>query len=163
VSRRRSPGKGASAASRRPADRPRTDAARQRREAARAQARDRDLAPHDRGPVRAFVRDLVDARRRLVGMFMPVLGAVVICLVSPASDLQRTLLLGGLALLGVVLVDAVLLGVEVTRAVRTEFPDEEVAGLATGWYAFLRAHRPRTRRWPPVRVGPGAVPPAGRR
>ena len=49
--------------------------ARERREAER---RDGDLAPNDRGAVRAFVRDEVDSRRRLVGAFLPVLGIVVI-------------------------------------------------------------------------------------
>jgi hypothetical protein len=101
--------------------------ARQRREDER---RDRDLAPRDRGPVRAFLRDEVDARRRLVGAFLPVLGIAVISALSPASD---------------------------------AFPDEQVPGLATGWYAFLRAHRSRSVRQPPPRVAPrGRAPSPGR-
>jgi hypothetical protein len=131
--------------------------ARQRREDER---RDRGLAPHDRGPVRAFVRDEVDARRRVVGAFLPVLGCVVISALSPASDWQRYALLGSLALLAVVAVDAVLMGVAITRAARTEFPDEDVPGLATGWYAFLRAHRSRSVRRPPPRVAPRGRPPS---
>lgn len=120
--------------------------------------RDRDLAPGDRGPVRAFVRDEVDARRRLVGLFLPVLGAVVISTFSPASDLQRYLLFGSLAALAAVLTDAVLMGVTITRAARAAFPGEPVPGLATGWYAFLRAHRSRNVRRPRPRVSPGDVP-----
>ena len=125
--------------------------ARERREAER---RDRDLAPHDRGPVRAFIRDEVDARRRLVGAFLPVLGIVVIAALNPASDWQRWALYAGLAALAAVVVDAVLMGVVITRAAREAFPDESVPGLATGWYAFLRAHRSRSVRRPPPRVAP---------
>ena len=118
--------------------------------------RDQDLPPHDRGPVRAFVRDLVDSRRRLVGLLLPVTGVVVISAVSPASDLQRQALVGSLAVLALVAVDAVRLGLTVTRAARAAFPDETVPGLATGWYAFLRAHRTRDLRRPPPRVTPGS-------
>jgi hypothetical protein len=139
-----------------PARRPR-DSARLRREAER---RDRDLAPHDRGPVRAFIRDEVDARRRLVGLFLPVLGVVVISVFAPASDLQRTALMVSLALLAAVVADAVVMGVSLTRAARAAFPDEPVPGLATGWYAFLRAHRSRSVRRPPPRVAPRGRPPA---
>jgi hypothetical protein len=120
-----------------------------------AQYRDEDLRPPDRGPVRAFVRDLVDSRRRFVGLFLPVTGVVVISAVSPASDLQRQSLVASLAVLAVVAVDAVRLGVTTTRAARTAFPEETVSGLATGWYAFLRAHRARELRRPPPRVTPG--------
>jgi hypothetical protein len=126
--------------------------------ALRDRVRDRDLAPGDRGPVRAFVRDEVDSRRRLVGLFLPVLGAVVISTFSPASDLQRYLLFGSLAALAAVLTDAVLMGVTITRAARAAFPGEPVPGLATGWYAFLRAHRSRNVRRPRPRVSPGDVP-----
>jgi hypothetical protein len=116
---------------------------------------DSQLAPQDRGPVRAFVRDVVDGRRRLVGLFLPVTGAVVLSLVNPASDLQRYALAGSLAALVAVAIDAVVLGVTVTRAARAEFPGESVPGLATGWYAFVRAHRPRQVRRPAPRVQPG--------
>jgi hypothetical protein len=118
-------------------------------------ARDADLHPRDRGPVRGFVRDEVDARRRLVGLFLPALGIVIICVVGPASDLQRYLLFGGLALLALVAADALRMGVGITRAARAEFPGEPVPGLATGWYAFLRAHRSRSVRRPPPRVTRG--------
>jgi hypothetical protein len=116
-----------------------------------------ELPPRDRGPVRALVRDTVDSRRRLVGLFLPVLGVVVVCALGPASDLQRYVLFGSLAMLAAVAVDAVLLGVEVTRTARARFPAEHVPGLATGWYAFLRAHRSRQVRRPRPRVTRGGA------
>jgi drug/metabolite transporter (DMT)-like permease len=101
------------------------------------------------------VRDVVDGRRRLVGLFLPALGAVVLASVAPASDLRRYVLLGCLAVLAAAVLDAVVLGVTVTRSARATLPGEPVPGLATGWYAFLRAHRARSVRRPPPRVEPG--------
>ncbi|MET0765853.1 MAG: DUF3043 domain-containing protein [Blastococcus sp.] len=121
----------------------------------RVDPRDAHLPPHDRGPVRAFVRDAVDGRRRLVGLFLPVLGVLIISIFGPSSDLQRYMLYGSLAAMALVLADAVRMGVQVTRAARAAFPDEPVPGFATGWYAFLRAHRTRALRRPPPRVTPG--------
>jgi hypothetical protein len=164
--RRRAGKRAGSKQARRSADRARipreaADPARDPREAARrARTAERGRAeghlhPRDRGPVRALVRDAVDARRRLVGLFLPALGATLISALGPASDLQRYLLIGSLALLAAVLVDAVVLGVVVTRTARAAFPDEVVPALATGWYAFVRAHRSRRVRRPSPRVGPG--------
>jgi Protein of unknown function (DUF3043) len=124
----------------------------------RVDPRDAQLAPHDRGPVRAYVRDTVDSRRRLVGLFLPALGAVVLSLASPASDLQRWFLIASVAALAVAVGDAVVMGASITRSARATYPDEPVPALATGWYAFLRAHRSRSVRRPPPRVGPGGTP-----
>jgi drug/metabolite transporter (DMT)-like permease len=100
----------------------------------------------------------VDSRRRLVGLFLPALGAVVLSLASPASDLQRWFLIGSVAALAVAVGDAVVMGASITRSARATHPGEPVPALATGWYAFLRAHRSRSVRRPPPRVGPGGMP-----
>jgi hypothetical protein len=120
---------------------------------------DETLQPRDRGPVRAYVRDLVDARRGLVGLFAPGFGGTLIAALGPRSDLQRWLLLICAVLLAISVVDAVILGRAVTRRARARFPDEPVDGLRTGWYAFMRAHRNRSLRRPPPRVSPGATVP----
>jgi hypothetical protein len=87
---------------------------------------------------------------------------VVISLFGPASDLQRYLLFGSLALLATVLLDAVLMGLSITRAARAAFPGEHVSAPATGWYAFVRAHRSRNVRRPAPRVAPGDTAPRTR-
>ena len=113
------------------------------------------LHPRDRGPVRAYVRDVVDARRGLVGLFVPGFGGTLISALSPASDLRRWLLIICVALLAVALLDALRLGVQVTRSARARFPGEVVDGWRTGFYAFMRAHRMRSLRLPPPRVAVG--------
>ena len=117
---------------------------------------DEALHPRDRGPVRAYVRDLVDARRRgLVGLFVPGFGGTLIAALGPASNLQRWLLVICAAVLAVALVDAVVLGRTATRRARARFPGETVDGWRTGFYAFMRAHRTRNLRLPPPQVERG--------
>lgn len=117
---------------------------------------DEQLHPRDRGPVRAYVRDAVDSRRRLTGLlFMPAFAVALICAWGPSSDLQRALLAGSLVALAVVAVDATLLGRSITAMARAEFPGVQVSGPGTGWYVFMRAHRPRRMRIPRPRVSPG--------
>ena len=118
------------------------------------------LHPRDRGPVRAYVRDLVDARRRgLVGLFVPGFGGTLIAALGPSSNLQRWLLVICAVLLAISLVDAVVLGRTVTRRARARFPGEVVDGWRTGFYAFMRAHRMRNLRLPPPRVERGDLVP----
>ena len=116
---------------------------------------DEALHPRDRGPVRAHVRDVVDSRHRLVGLFAPAFGGTLIAALGPSSNLQRWLLVICAAVLVVSVVDAVLLGRTATRSARARFPDEVVDGPRTGWYAFMRAHRMRSMRLPPPRVALG--------
>jgi hypothetical protein len=104
--------------------------------------------------VRAYLRDVVDVRHRLVGLFMPVFAVALITALGPASDLQRYLLSGSLVVLAAMVVDAVLLGRSVTAMARAEFPNAQVSGPGTAWYAFMRAHRPRRMRLPAPRVSP---------
>ena len=51
---------------------------------------DRYLLPRDRGPVKAYIRDVVDSRPHLMGLFMPLAGLVLIsrwsCRCSPCSS-----------------------------------------------------------------------------
>lgn len=108
------------------------------------------LAPWERGPVRAFVRDEVDARGpRLMLLFMPAFALALITIFGPASELGHYLMLGSLAALAVVAVDTVLLCSSIIPAARRAFPGERVGTLGTGWYVFMRAHRPRSMRRPP--------------
>jgi Protein of unknown function (DUF3043) len=107
------------------------------------------LPPWERGPVRAFVRDAVDARgARLTLLFMPAFALALITIFGPASQLGHYLKLASLAALAVVAVDTVLLGSSITRAARRAFPTERINRIATTWYVFMRAHRPRSMRRP---------------
>jgi hypothetical protein len=132
-------------------------AAQERRERMAA-GDDRFLMPRDRGPVKAHVRDLVDSRPHIMGLFMPLAIVVVLSLLVPIPAAQQYLSLFSLIALTVMIIEGVLLGTSVVRKTRERFPDEHVSGLGTGWYAFTRATQLRRLRIPKPRVERGANP-----
>jgi hypothetical protein len=119
---------------------------------------DRYLLPRDRGPVKAYVRDLVDSRPHIMGLFMPLAVVVVLSLLVPIPAAQQYLSLFSLIALTVMIIEGVFLGITITRKTRERFPDENVNGLSTGWYAFTRASQLRRLRIPKPRVERGANP-----
>ena len=113
------------------------------------------LLPRDRGPVKAYVRDLVDSRRNISGLFMPLaLLMFVASLVSiPVVKQYVTLVL--MAMLVTMIFEGVLLGRIVNRRARERFPDAPGTGVSLGFYAMIRATQLRRLRVPKPRVGHG--------
>ena len=82
----------------------------QRREKMMA-GEDAYLLPRDQGPVRRFVRDVVDSRRNLLGLFMPsALALVFVMLAVPSVQVQRLLSPAMLVLVLIMVIDGVILG-----------------------------------------------------
>ncbi len=115
---------------------------------------DKYLLPRDQGPVRAFARDIVDARRNLVGLFMP-MALVLILLMIVVPALQSIVTLAMLVMMVFMIAEGFLLGRIVNGRVRERFPDSMDTGYKLGWYAFVRASQIRKMRAPKPRVGPG--------
>ncbi|EOM78181.1 DUF3043 domain-containing protein [Rhodococcus rhodnii] len=112
------------------------------------------MLPRDKGPVRGYVRDIIDARRNLVGMFMPLALVLIMAMfVSPA--LQAIVTLGMLIMMVFMVVEGIYLGYHVNNRVRARFPDTPDGGFKLGWYAFVRASQIRKLRAPSPRVRPG--------
>jgi Protein of unknown function (DUF3043) len=130
----------------------------EKRRAGIAQGDDKYLPPRDRGPIRAFVRDLVDSRPHVMGLFMPIALVVVVSALVPVPAVQRYMSLFSVALLMVMIAEGVYLGLTITSRVRAKFPNEQVNALAIGWYAFTRATQPRKIRMPKPRVQRGENP-----
>lgn len=113
------------------------------------------LLPRDRGPVRAYVRDLVDARRNLVGLFMPLaLVLIVTMFLTPAVQAYVTLAM--LVMMAFMAAEGLIIGRTINRRVRERFPDSIDSSFSLGWYAFVRASQIRRMRAPKPRVEPGA-------
>ncbi|MFC4000797.1 DUF3043 domain-containing protein [Prauserella oleivorans] len=129
-------------------------AARERRERMLA-GDERYLLPRDRGPVKAYVRDLVDSRRNVLGLFMPLAIVVFVTLLVPVPAVQQYATLVTTVLLLGMLVEGFLNGRRISKAVRLRFPDEHVRGASLGWYAFVRASQLRRLRVPKPRLKPG--------
>lgn len=113
------------------------------------------LLPRDQGPVKAYVRDLVDSRRNVLGLFMPLAILVFLTLLVPVPAFQQyATLITTVFLLGMV-VEGFLNGRRIANAVRARFPNETVKGASLGWYAFVRASQIRKLRMPKPRLKPG--------
>ncbi len=132
------------------------------RRGAAAERRERMLAgdekyllPRDRGPVKAYVRDLVDSRRHLAGAFMPLALLVIVVILVPAPIVQQYVSLVSMAMLFAIIVEGVLLGRLVKRRVKERFPDASESGPSLGFYAMTRATQLRRLRVPKPRVGYG--------
>jgi len=117
---------------------------------------ERYLMPRDRGPVKAYIRDLVDSRPHLMGLFMPLALIVVASLLVPVLAVQQYMSLFSLVALSTIIIEGIFLGASITRKARAKFPDEQISGLGTGWYAFTRATQLRRLRIPKPRVERGA-------
>jgi hypothetical protein len=107
------------------------------------------LPARDRGPVRRFVRDFVDARRSPATYFMPV-GLPIFLLSYTAIWVFQ--LLSYLVILALI-TDGVLITRRIRREVAARFPKESTKGL--GLYALTRAVQLRRLRIPGPRVSPG--------
>jgi hypothetical protein len=118
---------------------------------------ERYLPNRDRGPVRRFVRDFVDARRNVGEFMLP--GLLVILALSFVQQqwaASATFLLFTLILVLTTL-DSVLLTVRLGRELRVRFPDTSTRGAK--FYAFLRSSQMRRLRMPKPQIKPGAALP----
>nr|WP_234783585.1 DUF3043 domain-containing protein [Mycolicibacterium celeriflavum] len=114
------------------------------------------LLPRDQGPVRRYVRDLVDSRRNVLGLFMPAaLGLIFVMLAVPSVQVQRLLSPAMLVLVLIMVIDGFILGRRVNRRVDAKFPDNTESGWKLGFYAASRASQLRRMRAPRPQVNRG--------
>lgn len=118
------------------------------------QGDDRYLMPRDKGPVRAYVRDIVDTRRHLMGLFMPLVLVVFATTLMQNIVVQQYATLLCLILLMSMVVEGTMLGRQVNKRVRAKHPDSKDRPFALGWYAFTRAMQIRKLRVPRPRLTP---------
>ncbi|WP_193613990.1 DUF3043 domain-containing protein [Nocardioides lijunqiniae] len=111
---------------------------------------ERYLMPRDKGPVRRFIRDYVDARFSIVELMIPLLIVTMVLGYSGNPDLRsmgNTLLLGTLLL---VIVDLLLLRRRVRKEIARRFPGEPLKG--TTYYTVTRAMQMKFMRMPKSKV-----------
>ncbi len=120
-----------------------------------AEGDDRYVMPRDRGPVRRYVRDIVDSRRSVGSLF---LGALVVMLALstpniPAARIASDVVL--LVFLLALLADTVLLSRRIKRLVSAKFPKNTESWGRLYRYAIMRSLSMRMMRMPKPRVKPG--------
>lgn len=120
---------------------------------------DRHLPLRDRGPVRRWVRDYVDARHNPSEYFLPVsLVIVVASLFTTDSPLLALILIGLLYLvLFVTITDAVLLNARIRKRLVAKFGEEKIP-RGIRMYGTMRAFQMRRTRLPRPQVKRGEYP-----
>lgn len=111
------------------------------------------LLKRDLGPVRALVRDVVDVRRTLAALLLPLALLIVLAQLSTSRrliDITFTIWVLGLF---AVLLDSVVTGLTIMRRVRAEHPQEGRLGRHVG-YGLMRATVFRRWRVPKPQVAP---------
>ncbi len=122
---------------------------------------ERYLLPRDRGKVRAYVRDLVDSRRNVAGILLPIALLSFIILLVPVQVVQAYGPLVLLVAIAAALIDSIIFGRQISKKVSAKFPNGDNSGQSTrgsalGFYAFNRACLIRRWRAPRPRVETGA-------
>lgn len=104
------------------------------------------LPPRDRGPVRKYVRNMVDSRINIGEFFLPFIFIVLIV----SMTRNQTIAIMSILLMYVIffagIIDGWFLGRRIKRKVAEKFPNENTKGLAL--YAITRSAQMRRMRAP---------------
>jgi hypothetical protein len=113
------------------------------------------LLPRDQGPIRRYVRDLVDSRRNVLGLFMPATLVLLFAMFAvPQAQLYASPAM--LVLIAVMSVDGLVLGRKVSKLVDAKFPNNTESRWKLGLYAAGRASQMRRLRAPRPQVQRGS-------
>lgn len=111
------------------------------------------LPLRDKGPVKKFVRNYVDARRSIGEYFLPVIFIVLFLTLIPNAIFQ----IGSIVIMYSVLLISVIDGFLLTRKIKSQvtekFPGAQLKGL--GMYGWLRSTQMRRMRTPKPSIKPG--------
>ena len=114
---------------------------------------ERYMLARDKGPVRKMARDIVDSRRNVAGLFMPIAILIIVSMMIPQLAVYMNLLM--LVFIIVMIIDLVLLGRNVNKRVRERYPETTDTGFRLGMYAGVRAMQLRMMRQPKPQVSLG--------
>ena len=142
-----------STAARTPQDKAKAQASRSAKYEAMKRGEAWALNPRDRGAPRALARDFIDSKRRLSEYYMYVLVVLLVAVFLRNKTEQTIISPLVLALVVVILIDAMLIRRSLTRLVAERLPGESARGLT--FYATMRAIQIRRFRMPAPRVQPG--------
>lgn len=138
-------------------------AAKERQREARLKQREAMLAgvesalpPRDQGPVKRFVRNWIDERRRFSEFFLPMVLVVLVLTLIPHPPTQLYASYTWYVLMLILIADISVLVFRLRRVLRQKFPDKADRKGAT-FYGVMRALQIRRLRIPAPQVGPGST------
>lgn len=111
------------------------------------------LPARDRGPVRRYVRNIVDSRINIGEFFLPFIFVVLLVSMTRNQTIAILSILAMYAIMLIAVVDGWFLGRRIKKMVAAKFPNESLKGLAM--YGFLRSTQMRRMRAPKPQVNRG--------
>lgn len=134
-------------------------ARKQRVEAREAMLRGEEWAMpiRDRGPVRKRVRFIIDSRRSVGELFLPIAVVVLMFSLIPIAQIQQFVYVVWVALMFATILDEFIIYFKLKKTLRQEFPVEKERKGATS-YGVLRALQMRSLRLPPPAIKVGGKP-----
>lgn len=117
---------------------------------------ERHLPARDRGPVRRFVRDFVDAKWHVAEYFLPIAVLILVLSMLPSLAARNIALLLWLAVIVMIVFDSVLLSRRLKKQLRDRFPGENLRGTTA--YALMRTMQMRRMRLPRPQIKRGEQP-----
>lgn len=117
---------------------------------------ERHLPARDKGPVRKFARDYVDARWSLAEFFLPAAVVILVMSIIKISNVQLLSTLLFLLFFVFVILDFVRLGFGLRKQLAERFPNENTRGVVA--YGIMRTLQMRRLRLPKPQVGRGEKP-----
>jgi hypothetical protein len=116
---------------------------------------ERAFLARDRGPVRSYVRDVVDSQRTIGPLLLPYMVVTIVVGFLNDPGLYAAAFLGMLALILFVAIDFVRLGRKISAGLKERFPDSGKARPHV-LYGIQRTTLIRKWRTPPAKVAVGA-------
>ncbi|MEV0589195.1 DUF3043 domain-containing protein [Nonomuraea sp. NPDC050310] len=139
------------------------NAERQRAREGMLRGEEKFLPVRDRGPVRKFARDWVDARRLPSQYFLPFSLLILLLTWIPWGNQQTqmtiyyyVITIGWPVMMVGVVATSIFVAWKVKKLAAEKFPNESMKGV--GFYAAMRALQIRKLRFPPPTVLPGGKP-----
>jgi len=119
---------------------------------------DAGLPTRDKGPVRRYMRDYIDARRNLAEFMLPVMLIVLALSFVRTSTILFFVTILTYAVLLVAVADTVLMHRSLKRKVAAKFGEDAAATKGNGMYTAMRAFQMRRSRMPRPQVKRGEYP-----
>ena len=112
------------------------------------------LMPRDRGPQKKAARDMVDSRFTVGETMIPMMMIVLFFSLNDSLIVQSVLVLSMWTLVAAIIVDALILGRKVQKALVEKYGAEKVE-RGIKWYVAVRSTQMRWMRTPKPQVGRG--------
>lgn len=116
------------------------------------------LPPRDKGPVRRYIRDYVDARRNLAEFMLPVMLVVLALSFLRTSEVLLGVTVMTYGILLTAIVDTFLMWRRLKARLVEKFGAEASSMKGNAMYAAMRAFQLRRSRMPKVQVKRGEFP-----